>query len=155
MSKAVMNGTRPVGAGFTLLELMITVAIVGIISAIAYPSYQVYIQKARRADAEGALVSFAGAMERHFTVESTYCGAGTDSLGSCGANSGGDPTIYPTQAPLDGSDKYYNLDITSVSATSYILSATPISGSAQDGDSCGTLTVDETGAKGADDSDCW
>jgi len=53
--------------GVTLMELMIVVAIIGIIAAVAYPSYQEFVMKSRRADAQAALVSFAGAMERHFT----------------------------------------------------------------------------------------
>ncbi|MFI3186333.1 MAG: prepilin-type N-terminal cleavage/methylation domain-containing protein, partial [Methylococcaceae bacterium] len=54
-------------AGFTLIELMVTVAIVGILAAIAYPSYQDSVRKSRRADASGALLGLANAMERHFT----------------------------------------------------------------------------------------
>ncbi len=140
--------------GFSLIELMIVVAIVGIISAIAYPSYVQYVEKSRRADGMGALVSFAGAMERHFTVNSTYCGAGADTLPPCGANSGGDSTVFATQAPLDGSVKYYDLDITSASATSFTLTATPKNG--QSGDSCGNLTLQHTGARGRSGTgDCW
>ena len=53
--------------GFTLIELMIAVAIVGILAGIAYPSYQDSVRKSRRADAQGALLGFANAMERYFT----------------------------------------------------------------------------------------
>jgi prepilin-type N-terminal cleavage/methylation domain-containing protein len=58
--------------GFTLIELMIVVAIIGILASIAYPSYQESILKSRRADAKGALLGFANAMERHFTETNSY-----------------------------------------------------------------------------------
>ena len=58
--------------GFTLVELMIAVAIVGILASIAYPSYQDSVRKSRRADAKGALLGFANAMERHFTENNSY-----------------------------------------------------------------------------------
>ena len=72
--------------GFTLIELMVTVAIVGILAAIAYPSYQSSVIKSRRADAEGVLLGLANAMERHFTESNTYLGAGTTDTGA--------PSIY-------------------------------------------------------------
>lgn len=149
-----MKALRKQIRGFTLIELMITVAIIGIIAAIGYPSYIEYVNKSRRVDGMAALQSFAGAMERHFTVNSTYCGAGTDSLAPCGANSGGDPTVFPNEAPLDGTDKFYDLDITAVTATTFTLTATPKN--AQAGDTCANLTVQHTGARGQSGTgNCW
>ncbi|MCP3674722.1 MAG: prepilin-type N-terminal cleavage/methylation domain-containing protein, partial [Gammaproteobacteria bacterium] len=60
-------------AGFSLIEVMIVVAIVSILAAIAFPSYQESVAKAKRADAQGALVSLAGVMERFYTENNTYC----------------------------------------------------------------------------------
>jgi type IV pilus assembly protein PilE len=129
--------------GFTLIELLIAVAIVGIISAIAYPSYQSSITKSRRSDAKAALVGFAQAMERYYTNNGTYTGAATS-----GADTGS-PTIYSTTSPLDGSDDYYDLTIESSSDSAYSLKADPIN--SQDGD--GMLTLSSTGLKGWDEDD--
>jgi len=74
--------------GFTLIELMIALAIVGILAAIAYPSYQDSVMKSLRTDATGALLGLANAMERHFTETNSYLGAGTD------AGNTGIPTIF-------------------------------------------------------------
>lgn len=133
-------------AGFTLIELMIAVAVVGILAAIAIPSYQDSVMKSRRRDAEGALMGLSNAMERHFTVNNTYIGADDGS---------GVPTIYSDKSPVDGSDTFYNLTIDPLSASAFTLNATPTG--AQANDHCGTLTLSNTGARGfsGSGSDCW
>ncbi len=136
---------------FTLIELMVTVAIVGILAGIAYPSYQDSVMASRRADAEGALLGFANAMERHFTETNSYLGAGTTS-GNTGA-----PTIFSTTSPVDGGTPYYNLTINAATASSYTLNAAPTG--AQANDKCGTLSLTHTGVRGISTAlpvtDCW
>ena len=125
--------------GFTLIELMIAVMIVGIIAAVAIPSYQSQVTKSRRADAQGALTGLANAMERYFTNQNTYAGAAV-----------GDGGIFPDQAPLDGGTKYYQLSISAQDASSYTLQATPIAGGAQAGD--GALRLTSTGVRTWDEA---
>ena len=133
-------------AGFTLIELMVTVAIVGILAAIAYPSYQDSVRKSRRADASGALLGLANAMERHFTETNSYLGAADATTGV--------PTIFATTSPVDGGTAYYNLTVDpATTASSYTLNATPTG--AQTGDSCGTLTLTQTGVKSPATAGCW
>ncbi len=126
--------------GFTLIELLVVCAIIGIIVLFAWPSYQDYVSRARRSDAQGALMGLANAMERHFTANNSYEGAAE------GGNDTGSPAIYPDEAPVDGSEKYYNLTISAADATSYVLRATPKN--AQSGD--GLLELTSTGIRGWD-----
>jgi type IV pilus assembly protein PilE len=128
--------------GFTLVEVLITVVIVGILAAIALPSYKNQIQKTRRSDAKSALVAAAGQMERYMTERGTYA---TATLGSGG--------VYPS-ATQNG---YYTLSLANLTASTYTLRAAPVG--PQVGDSCGTMTYTDQGVKGVTGSlavsECW
>ena len=124
------RGVRRV-EGFTLIELMIVVAIVGILAAIAYPSYQDHVRKTRRADAQGALVELAQFMERIYTQNNTY------------KPNGANPALPFSEAPKDGTTKYYDLAFQANAGASYTLRATPKNSQAGDG----YLELDHTGAK--------
>jgi len=120
---------------------MVVIAIIGILAAIAVPSYQGTVKKSRRADAQGALVSFGSAMERHFTV------SGHSYLGAAGTQASpantGSPWIFPSEAPLDSGTKYYDLTITAATATTYTLRAAPKGAQADDG----AMELDHTGVR--------
>lgn len=135
--------------GFTLIEVMIVVAIIAILAAVAYPSYQDHIRKSHRADAQAALMELGAFMERNFTLSGRY---DKDSAGT-------DVTLPFTQTPREGTTtKYYDLELSDVDTTSYELTATPISGTDQVNDPCGTLTLDSTGARTASGdvaTGCW
>lgn len=123
--------------GFTLIELMITVAIIGILTSVGYPSYQNHIKKAKRVEAQGALVSFASAMEQWHVENNSY---------QAGTNGTDMSQIFANQVPTDGGTPTYKLSLVS-DATSYTLTATP--DGAQTSDECGTLTLNNIGVKGA------
>jgi type IV pilus assembly protein PilE len=130
--------------GFTLIELMITVAIIGILSSVGYPSYMSHIQKAKRSEAQAALVSMATAMEQ-WRVENNNDYTGV-TVGT------GDTSIFTDRVPTDGSGtQSYTLSIATLATGNYTLQATPIST-----DDCGTLTLDSTGVKtSSTGTNCW
>ena len=123
--------------GFTLLELMVVLAIVAILVSIAIPSYSVYVRKAERKAAMAALQGLAQSMERFYAQSNTYEGADKDGV----------PLHFPATSPLDGPAKY-NLRITAADDSSYTLQAQPIEGKGQEQD--GMLQLDSTGQRAWD-----
>jgi len=145
--------------GFTLIELMIAVAIVGILAAVATSSYSEYVARSRRADAKAVLLEGAQFMERIYTERGAYnkdsTGADQTTLALIG---------FPfTQAPKDGSTAYYTIGLSgNLAASTFVLQATPTG--TQANDKCGSFTLSNTGAKAitstpadstATSSDCW
>lgn len=132
--------------GITLIELMIVVAIMGILAVVAYPSYLDYVRKARRADTQTALFELTQFMERYYTTNGRYVDAG-----------GNAPTLPFNEAPKEGDDKYYDLQLINVTATQYTLQAVPKN--TMSDDECGSLRLGSTGATsstGSADADlCW
>ena len=134
-------------AGFTLIEVMIVVVIIGILSSIAYPSYQDYVKQARRADAQASLMELAQFMERHYTSKGGYLEDG---------QSGSAPSLPFTSSPKDSSSAAYTLSLAQgITAQTYSVQAEPVG--SMSGDTCGTLTIDHRGKKGSggDMAKCW
>ena len=134
--------------GFTLIELMIVVAIIGILSAIAYPSYQAYIRRGARADARAGLMAAQQWLERAVTATGTY------------------PTTLPATLQATANDPNNQRYLINFAAGNtkarFTLAATPRGD--QVNDTCGTLTLDNTGLRGANgilataagyNPDCW
>jgi type IV pilus assembly protein PilE len=137
-------------AGFTLIELMIVVAIVAILAGIALPSYQNAVMKSWRNKAQGCLTEMAQGMERRFTAALSYAGpAGTPGL------------LPPNSCTVeDGMATRYAFDFTAdPTANQFTLRATPQGAQAARDTACGTLTIDQTGlrtASGSSGADfCW
>ena len=128
--------------GFTLVEIIVVVAIVGILAAVAIPSYQNSVTKGRRVDAMSALQGLAQAMERHYMTTGAYTGA---------ADADDAPTIFSATSPLDSSNVYYNLTISAAATNTYTLQATPVNAQAGDGN----ITLTQTGARTWGSNACW
>lgn len=132
-------------AGFTLIELMIVVAVVGILSALAYPSYQEYVRRGHRAEARTALLQAQLWLERSMTATGTYPGVLATSL---------------TSVPNGRYAISYGVTSTGGVVTGYTLTATPQG--AQAGDRCGRFGLRHTGERLIDNnpshtllSECW
>jgi len=123
--------------GFTLIELMIVLAIIAILVAITFPSYQDSVRKARRTDAQADLIMLSTFMEQYYTENSTYIGA---------------------TLPVSSISDYYTYSLPVQTATSYTVQSTPTGN--QTNDLCGTMTISSTNVKtatygGSLVNDCW
>ncbi len=137
-----LNRGFKLNSGFTLIELMITVAIIGILAAVAYPSYTQYVLRANRAEAQAILTETAQFMERYFTTNGTYVGGTVASVSA----------VSPKGA--SGSAIKYNISFSAgPTATTFTLQAAPTTG--QSNDTCGTLTLTNTGAQTPTTAGCW
>jgi type IV pilus assembly protein PilE len=138
--------------GFTLIELMITVAIVAILATIASVSYNSQVQKSRRTDARSAVLDLAGREEKLFSTTNAYSAAASD-LGYAAVG---------TPWPINIGSNYYNVSVTvpppPAPPTTYVITATAINSQASDAQ-CRTLFVDQTGLQSstgtAPAATCW
>lgn len=126
--------------GFTLLELMIIVAIIGVLAAIAYPSYQEYVRRSHHGDMQSEMMRISQEAQRYFTSRRNFNGMTLANLGSNGS--------FPTNNPR------YNLAITTQPSAGnanihnrWVLTATPVASSSQAG--YGTIKLNSDGHK------CW
>jgi type IV pilus assembly protein PilE len=125
-----MNRYRFSGqAGFTLIELMIVVAIIAVLAAIAVPSYQHSVIKSRRSAAAACMLTVGQYLERYYTTKLTYVGA-----------------AMPAGQCTDDLSDFYTLALATPSATRYTVTATPKGAQLKD-TKCGTLTIDQLGTK--------
>jgi len=134
---------RRLEGGFTLIELMIVVAIIGIIASIAYPSYMNNVRETRRAVAKADLLELAQWMERQYSGDFSYLEAGVA------------PALPFTQSPRTGT-AFYNFGFDgAVTQNGFVVQAVPAAD--QTNDTCGTLGLNQAGAKTTSTArtDCW
>lgn len=134
--------------GFTLIEVMIVVAIIGILAGIAYPSYMESVRKSNRSDAKVELNDVAQRLQRCFTAYSKYNDA------NCGVYK----QLSEGAQEIISREKFYAITLTDISATTYELTATPETGTTQANDKCSTLVLKNTGERGASGGtvdECW
>lgn len=134
--------------GFTLIEMMIVVAIVGILAAVAYPSYDEYVKRGNRTEGQAFLSDVAARQERYFSQNNTYVTANAN-LGKLYGNS-----VTAQESPTDK----YTITVAAGGANDggYLLTATQQFGDAK----CGNLTLNALGERGRSGSDktvdeCW
>ncbi len=129
-------------AGFSLIELMVTVAIATILIAIAVPSYRYEVRKSRRTDAKTALLDLAGLEERYFSTNNGTYTAVAANLG------------YTGTFPVTIGSGYYQVAAptvvagTTTAVATYTVTATPVAGTDQANDTtCASFTVTNTGSQ--------
>jgi type IV pilus assembly protein PilE len=133
--------------GFTLIELMIVVVIIGVLSAIAIPGYTAYVLKSHRSSAVTGVLELASRQARYYTTHNRY----TTSLITLGYAS--DPM------PLDSAtSRYFDLSVQEADVDSFIIRAVPYG--KQTSDVCGTFSYDDLGAMKANGAttlvkECW
>lgn len=130
--------------GITLIELMVVIAVLGIIVSIAYPAYQDQMRKARRSDCHTQLMELASLEERFFTEFGRYTATITAG-GLALPNNVSDEGFYTAAAVVGGGGQTFTLTCTGQGA--------------QAGDGCGNLTIDNTGLEGRTGTlpliQCW
>ncbi len=114
--------------GFTLVELMIVILIIGILVAISWPQYQDFVRKSRRADAQADLVELSGFIERHYTAINSYAGVSL-------------PFVNSTRSATVPTTGYTYTRV--VTPTTYTVTATAVGDQAND--DCGNMSVTNTG----------
>jgi type IV pilus assembly protein PilE len=141
-------------AGFTLIELMIVVVIVGLLAAIAYPGYQQYVKRGRRADAKAALTEMAQFMERYYSENNSYSAA---ALPVTVSPREGTP-VYELKFGGACADGSTGVSI-SPQQDCFLVQAIPVANGLMDSDECGSFGIDNAGNKvvsgDAGAAQCW
>jgi type IV pilus assembly protein PilE len=149
---------RRVG-GFTLIELMIAVAIVGILVAVAYPAYTQSVLKSHRAEAKAALLDLASREERYFSTTNQYSNSGP----ALGYATGTTLTPAAPLPVLTGSTAYYNLSVSAPTATppaapTFLATATAVGTQVND-TKCKDFSLSQSGVQSVSGTDsagsCW
>lgn len=142
---ALLTRTR-MARGFTLIELMVVVLIVGLLAALAYPSYRDYVRRSNRAVGQAMLSDAAARQERFFSDNNTYTADMTD-LGYAANPAISEGNLYSVSSAAGACG-----DI----ASCFTLTAAPVATGPQADDAhCASMTLASTGAKGGTSADCW
>jgi type IV pilus assembly protein PilE len=136
--------------GFTLIELMVTVAVIGILGALAYPSYTEHVVRTRRVSAAGCLMELAQFMERSYANNLRY-----------DQNTGGVATTLPAVSCRNDLSASYTFAFAASQPAerTFTIEAKPDGAQAERDTKCGTLSINQAGSKGRSSTaavaDCW
>ena len=149
-----MTPSTPKPSGFTLIELMIVIAVIGVLSAVAYPAYQTHVLRTHRAVAAACLQELALQMERRYTITMAYDQPAALPAAACTAAAAGRYQFGFGVAPGAAAGTQAG-----PAAASYLLQATPQGAQAND-QGCGTLGLDHQGVRtrsgnAVDVQSCW
>ena len=152
-AKPSKSSSTKLNSGFTLIEIMIVVAIIGIISAIAYPSYSEQVKRGKRTDGKDYLLDIASAQEAFYAQNLSYASSvtlgGANGLNRNATSTEGHYTVVSVALPAGCS-------VAGTKCRTYTLTATPTFNDAK----CTTITYDNAGVKGFTGTgplvnDCW
>jgi len=133
---------QQLNSGFSLIELLIVIAIIGILTGLTYPSYNHYLTTTRRNYATTALTDLAARLEQYYIQNNSYSGATLSSLGMSDINK-----------------NYYQLKIDQATDDQYTISANPKGKQAEYDSACGALILDQAGNKSitgrGTSQECW
>ena len=136
-------------AGFTLMELMITVAVVGILAAVAYPSFTEQIARSRRTEAQTVLIAGQQWMERFYSENYRY---DQNSAGTAITDTALFPSRFGTSPPSGQGAPLYTITVSAPTRDSYLITAARRTGTSMAADRCGDMTVDNLGRRSLVDS---
>ena len=149
------NAPRRGQRGFTLIELMIAVAIIGILLRLAFPAYQNSVMKSRRADAKTALLDLAQREERYLSTANQY----TTSAPALGYASGSTVTNAAPMTIQNGASTFYTIEVATSGTTAFIATAKPTGGQLAKDTQCANFIIDNTGKQTISGTgsatDCW
>ena len=136
-----MNQRRTIG-GFTLVELIIAMLVIAILASIAYPTYLGYTTRSNRTDATRPMMQLSEALQRCYSQAFTFVGCATAPVGATNSPNG-----------------YYTITVATPSATTFLITATPLAGTALNDTQCTNFTLTSASVQGATGTagatKCW